>query len=250
MQDVNASQSKSGSTTTKRKTIYLILVGVILLAIPLFFIFRPNKSNKKDNVKDLAALEKEVEKEPSYENLINLSVIYVNNKQSDRAIPLLKKALLFDPQGAVAYNNLGVAYIEQKHYKLAIDACKKALELDGNLSLAANNLKWALDEQRDVLDDISKIESDSGKGKDASYYTNLSLNYYRLGNYDKSLQLCEEGLLRNKRNISLMNNKGANLVMTRRFDEAMRMFDSALNADPSNQLTKNNIIWAKTKQME
>jgi len=138
-----------------KKYQYIILAFLIIIPIAYLFIFKNNdkKVTKDDlniNVQTLSVieqLEKNVRENPTYNNLIDLSVAYINNQMPEKSIECLDKALELNPNSAVAYNNKCVAYTLMKEYDKAIEAGKKAVELDPNFQLAKNNLKWALDEK-------------------------------------------------------------------------------------------------------
>jgi tetratricopeptide (TPR) repeat protein len=138
-----------------KKYQYIILAGLIIIPIAYLFLFKNNdkKVSKDDltiSVQTLSVieqLEKNVRENPTYNNLIDLSVAYINNQMPEKSIEYLDKALELNPASSVAYNNKCVAYILMKEYDKAIEAGKKAVELDPNFQLAKNNLKWALDEK-------------------------------------------------------------------------------------------------------
>jgi tetratricopeptide (TPR) repeat protein len=138
-----------------KKYQYIILAGLIIIPIAYLFLFKNNdkKVSKDDlsiSVQTLSVieqLEKNVRENPTYNNLIDLSVAYINNQMPEKSIEYLDKALELNPASAVAFNNKCVAYTLMKEYDKAIEAGKKAVELDPNFQLAKNNLKWALDEK-------------------------------------------------------------------------------------------------------
>jgi tetratricopeptide (TPR) repeat protein len=138
-----------------KKYQYIILACLIIIPIAYLFLFKNNdkKVSKDDlsiSVQTLSVieqLEKNVRENPTYNNLIDLSVAYINNQMPEKSIEYLDKALELNPASAVAFNNKCVAYTLMKEYDKAIEAGKKAVELDPNFQLAKNNLKWALDEK-------------------------------------------------------------------------------------------------------
>lgn len=230
---------------------YLIIFGVLLLlAIPLIFFFRKSSKPVAATVAkvDIAALERAVSDDPSYANLINLSMGYINVGNPGAAIEPLQKALEIKPQSAVAYNNLGVAYTMLKNFPLAIDACNKAVAYDTAFKLAKNNQAWALEEQKKVFTEIIRLEQLPVTDRNSSFYAEMGLNYYYLGNYEKSISIYEEGLAKDINNTVLLNNIGAAMVMTKRYDEAIAQFEKVLKINAADQLAKNNIAWAKSEQ--
>lgn len=248
----NGLENKS---STKKRGQYIIITCVVLfLALPIVFLFRkpsPSPKNKSpEAAADIAALERAVEETPGYSNLVNLSVAYINANRPGKSIRYLKQALKIKPESAVVYNNLGVAYTMLKNFPRGIEACNRAVILDSSLKLAKNNLKWAFEEQGKTLADISRMEKTPEAKRDPSFYIKLGLNYYYIGNYDKSIIICREGLMKSPDNIVLINNIGTTLVMKRRYDEAIAEFKKVQELEPTNKLAKNNIEWAKSEQEE
>lgn len=87
---------------------------------------------------------KNVEASPNYENYLNLSLAYYNDKNWEECIKAAQKALELTPDDPSAYNNICTAYIQMGRYDKAIENCNKAIELSPKYQLAKNNLNWAL----------------------------------------------------------------------------------------------------------
>lgn len=136
---------------------YQYYIISILFIIPLAYLFIFKNEVKKENTEapsvniqplnTIEDYEKMVRENPTYNNIIDLSVAYINNQVPEKSIELLDKAIELNPTSAVAFNNKCVAYTLMKEYDKAIEAGKKAIELDPNFQLAKNNLKWATDEK-------------------------------------------------------------------------------------------------------
>lgn len=133
-----------------------IIIGILFI-IPLSYLFIFKNEVKKENTdiptvnippqNTIEDYERKVSENPTYNNLIDLSVAYINNQMPEKSIEHLDKAIELNPASAVAYNNKCVAYTLMKEYDKAIEAGKKAVELDPNFQLAKNNLAWAIDEK-------------------------------------------------------------------------------------------------------
>lgn len=136
---------------------YQYIIIALLLIIPLEYLFIFKNDIKKDTpeatsdniqpLKTIEYFEKNARENPTYNNLIDLSVAYINNQMPEKSIEHLNKAIELNPTSAVAFNNKCVAYTLMKEYDKAIEAGAKAVELDPNFQLAKNNLKWAMDEK-------------------------------------------------------------------------------------------------------
>ena len=86
-------------------------------------------------------------KQPSSQEIINLSQIYMTENKPKSAITLLRHATQINSSNPILYNNLCVAYALEKEYEHAIYACSQAIQLDPNFQLAKNNLAWAMQEK-------------------------------------------------------------------------------------------------------
>ena len=190
-----------------------------------------------------AALEALVKTDPSFDNLVNLSMAYINGKMPGKSIAHLKKAIAINPQSAIAYNNLGVAYTMLQQYGNGVDACTKALQLDPGFQLAKNNLEWATAERDKVLSAIAVQEKAAGK-KNIPFYTEYGLNYFKIGEYGKAIEIWNRVFELDPKNATALNNIGTAFMMKEQYDDAIALFKKALEQDPANQLAKNNLAWA------
>lgn len=136
---------------------YQYVFIALLFIVPLAYLFIFKNENAKNEGQNqipilqtaptIEDLEKAARENPTYNNLIDLSVAYINNQMPEKSIELLDKAIELNPTSAVAYNNKCVAYTLMKEYDKAIEAGTRAVELDPNFQLAKNNLAWAKDEK-------------------------------------------------------------------------------------------------------
>jgi|GEM_PF-6024565 tetratricopeptide (TPR) repeat protein len=83
------------------------------------------------------------EKSPSYLTFLNLGLVYYQAGEYQKSVEATQKAIDFDPNQAVAYNNIAAAYGAMGKWDIEIAACEKALQLDPDFQLAKNNLAWA-----------------------------------------------------------------------------------------------------------
>ena len=82
------------------------------------------------------------------QGIIERSVAYLHANKFNRAISLLKEAIITNPDNADLYNNLCVAYGVKKKYMDAVSACLNALRIAPDYQLAKNNLAWVEHENR------------------------------------------------------------------------------------------------------
>lgn len=250
METINDNSTKNSNASYR---IIKVIILISLFIAPLVYLFvvtsTPETSSEQPTTNqstntDISLLENEAKKNPSFDNLINLSMAYINNKLPEKSIPFLQKAIEINPNSAIAYNNLGVAYILLQHYPLGISACNKALELDPTFQLAKNNLQWGMDEQNKTLQTLSGFENTPNANRDANFYINYGMVYYKTGNYDKSIEMWNKVFETDAKNTTALNNIGSALMMKNQIDDAILLFKRVLELDAENQLAKNNLVWA------
>ena len=246
---------------SKQKKTALVLFIAFLFIFPLGYLYIKTRHLKKvehHQEKDvpantaITALENLAKEKPTAENLINLSMAYINNNMPGKSIDYLKKAILLDSTNVVAFNNLGVAFTLLQQYQDGIEACKKALQLDPGFQLAKNNLAWATDEKNKVLDEIKKQENTPQDKLTVAFYINYGLNYFKIGEYDKSITIWKTVLKMEPQSTMALNNIGTALMMKGQYDEAILLFNKVIALDPTNELAKVNLAWGldeKNKQV-
>src|SRR5678815_570300 len=67
----------------------------------------------------------------------NLSLIYSNAGQPDRALPLLQQAMRTDPENEAVYANAANYYARRRDWKTALQYYERALEINPSSSVAA-----------------------------------------------------------------------------------------------------------------
>ena len=86
-------------------------------------------------------------KDPTPDNLLQLSMEYYMAGRYEDCIRASREALELDPGFAPAYNNICSAYNARKMWDEGIAACDLALELAPDHRLARNNREWAVREK-------------------------------------------------------------------------------------------------------
>ncbi|CAN5829802.1 hypothetical protein BH18ACI4_BH18ACI4_18980 [soil metagenome] len=88
-------------------------------------------------------LRKTLELDSNYINAYSaLGALFVNTRQTDRAIAEYQNIVDKRPDNSAAYTLIGMLYDARKDYKAAADYYRKALEKDSGAIIAANNLAW------------------------------------------------------------------------------------------------------------
>jgi tetratricopeptide (TPR) repeat protein len=94
-------------------------------------------------VLQIDAEERKLDASPTPEYLLNLSLLYYQEKKFAECIEACHRALLLKPGYAEAYNNICSAWNELKEYERAMHACDSALKLNPDFVLAKNNYEYA-----------------------------------------------------------------------------------------------------------
>jgi protein O-mannosyl-transferase len=81
-----------------------------------------------------------IAKNPTYENYINLSLLYYNFGCYQKCVEASTNALLYDTNSDIAYNNICSAYNMLEKWELAIEAGEKGLKISPKNELLKNNL--------------------------------------------------------------------------------------------------------------
>ncbi len=249
--ETNQETNEQGSPkNSKLKTVFLVLLLLLPLAFLLIKFMGSSDSAKEQATAtqpqqvDIAALENAANTNPTFDNLINLSLAYINNQAPGKSIGYLKKAIELNPKSPIAYNNLGVAYIMLKDYSKGIEACSAALQIDSTFQLAKNNLKWGMDEKNKLIAIIQEQEKVPNDKRDISFYVSYGMNYFTINEYDKSIEIWNNILKMDAKNTIALNNIGTALTLKKDYDNAISTFKKVLELEATNQLAKNNLAWA------
>lgn len=86
---------------------------------------------------------KAVAAKPDYASYINLGLAYYKSSMYRESISAWEKALEYNPQGELAFNNIAAAYGNLNDYDAEIKICERALAINPNLDIAKRNMEWA-----------------------------------------------------------------------------------------------------------
>lgn len=243
--------------TSRNKLILgLTTAGLAVCVLIALFFSNPKKATpNKDSIQTaadvIAVAEQEVKSNPSSENILKLTALYIGNNMPGKVFPYLKNLIKKEPANAAAHNNLGVANIMLKNYMQGIASCSEAIKLDTGFQLAKNNLKWAIDEKNKVLAQIGQLAKVAEDKRDEAYFIQLGFCSFQIGDYDQSILAWNEGLKKFPSGaVTFYNNIGSALVLKKEYPAAIVHFNKALAIDANNQLAKNNIDWAKNEIAE
>lgn len=85
----------------------------------------------------------EINKAPSPDKYLGLSVVYYQMEEFQKSIDLALESIKLKPDYAEAYNTIGSAYNALNEYQAAIPFLKKAIALKPDLQIAKNNLAFS-----------------------------------------------------------------------------------------------------------
>jgi serine/threonine protein kinase/Flp pilus assembly protein TadD len=148
------------------------------------------------------------------------------------ALPLLKRAVELDPNFARAYASLGIRYNNLGQATLAIENVRRAYELRDRVSerekyyisctyftLVTGELEKAIQQYELWIRDYPR---------DYVAETNLGVNYFTMGQFERAAAVPREALRLEPANILSCNNLGVAYFSMNRLDEAKSTFDEAL----------------------
>ncbi len=199
--------------------------------VPICYIIK----NKYEVDKHVFEVEQRVAKAPSVNGYIELSLLYFEKEDYFKSIEASKKVISLDSNNNIAYNNLCSAYNRLLMYDKAKTACEKSLQIKPQVQLTQNNLN-------ESLRGIKKRQNRKFTTKE---YLNLSYNYYKLGYYNRCIEVSMELLELEPNNVVAYNNICSSYNVLGEYKKALDACNKALEKDPDFQLAKNNLNWAK-----
>lgn len=200
------------------------------------------------------AVNKPVEAEAAFKRAIELGNSYPNtyyfygrflnrHNRVGEAITNLKQVLKLAPSHLDANNLLMEIYRVQGEADLLRAQAEALLkEIPDNQTAqyylqASKLIKPPLDVALEAVE----------KEKTSSNYLNLSLRYYQLHQYEKSIEAAQESLKLQPDYAPAYNNICAAYNDLKQWDKAIEAGEKAVSLDPNYQLAKNNLAWAKSQ---
>ncbi|WP_438422367.1 tetratricopeptide repeat protein [Aquimarina macrocephali] len=187
--------------------------------------------------KHLLEVEQKVAKAPSVNGYIELSLLYYKKKDYFKSIEASKKVISLDPNNNIAYNNLCSAYNNLLMYDEAKISCEKSLMIKPHTSLTKNNLSVS----------FKGIDRRENRKLTPEEYLNLSYNYYKLGYFEKCIEVSKELLEAEPNSVVAYNNICSSYIALGNYEKAKEACNKALEINPDYQLAKNNLKWAESK---
>ena len=167
--------------------------------------------------------------------------VYVNKGDIDKAIEDYTKAIVLDPQFAIAYNNRGCVFEMKGDYVKAIQDCTKAISIDPNHMKAfynrGNSLAAKGDFDEAIQDYTAAISIDP---KYANAYYNRGLAYKEKGDIDKAIEDYSKTIDLNPKLAVAYLSRGDAFSRRRDFDKAIQDYTKAISVDPKNAKAYHN----------
>lgn len=153
-------------------------------------------------------------------------------KDYKTAMALLKKALSYKPDFVEALNLMGLVFIEDKQFDKAEECLRYALKLRANYAPSYCNLGLALKSQGKINHAIRcyqkaiKLNSNYTEA-----YNNLAVAYFESGSLDKAIEALQTAVIKNPNYPPSYCNLG-NLVRVKGYpDLALQYYEKALELD-------------------
>jgi len=250
---------------TYKQRLALILAVVLLFLMPILYLVIFKKKTNNDNVstavgvnttvaaptreqyfQQIAIYEKEVEKNPTYDNYIQLSYLYsVVNLHTYSAASAQKAINIAPDKGFKAYNNLGISLMMLGNYDKAKENFSKALSIDPEFELAKENIKWLENSYKAIIKNIEENKDKKPDNSNVATLIALTADYQKIGRHDDAIDLCNRIIQFDPKNTGALNNLGVSQMAKQQYDLAFGSFQLASKLRPDVELYKANMNWAK-----
>lgn len=182
-----------------------------------------------------------LKKNATPENYVNLSLAYYNAGRFMESAQAAEEAAKLRPDYGLAYNNICAAYNRCGEFEKAEKAGEKAVSLNPNDELSKNNYKAAVDSRKK----FEKLEKDAVQRNNYTTWISLSLEWYLIGNYNKSIEAAENAQKLNPNDATSWVNICAAYNNLKEWDKAIAAGEQAVKLDPKSDLAKNNLAEAR-----
>ncbi|CAL2082395.1 tetratricopeptide repeat protein [Tenacibaculum sp. 190524A05c] len=179
----------------------------------------------------------QINKQPSKESYLQLSIKNIKIKKYKEAITAAKKALELDNNYSVAYNNMGFAYFSLNNFDWAIQAYNRAIKINPNYVLAKNNLNIAI-AYKDTFE--NPFNTPKSLYLNEEDYIKIGLLNYSKGQYQYCIQNNVKSIEIKPTSIAY-NNICTCYNQLKEFKKAEEACKKAIDLNPNNNLAKNNL---------
>lgn len=163
------------------------------------------KTNRVDEAKKGFLLARTFDQD-NFEVNYNLGYIHYLEKDYDKAIPLLRKAIIINGNSINAKKYLGYSYLKDRKYNEALPYLKSVFELNPEDKETLFNIGqcfFELSINDNAMNVFSRLRLDQTYGPDSCLY--LGLLYIKSSQYDKAIEHFEIGLKHEQISVDVQN---------------------------------------------
>jgi tetratricopeptide (TPR) repeat protein len=189
---------------------------------------------------------------PDADRIIGMS--YYNLEDYGKAETLLQKALAKNDKDAEAAYTLGRTYLELENEKSAIPQYENAITIEPDRNAWIYELALIYYSQEDYKNALKYINlaGDKGYNKTSDYYENLGFTQLYTGDVENGMKTLSDVLNKKPNNKELINNVAYAMYEIKRYDNALFYFQKLLELNPkdASSLFMAGMVFQKKGQKE
>lgn len=189
---------------------------------------------------------------PDADRIIGMS--YYNLEDYGKAETLLQKAINKNDKDAEASYTLGRTYLELENEKNAIPLYQKAITIEPERNVWIYELALIYYNQDDYKDALKyfNMAGDKGYNKTNDYYENVGFAQLYTGDAENGMKTLNEVLNKKPNNKELINNIASAMYETKRYDNALLYYQKLLELNPkdASSLFMAGMVFQKKGQKE
>lgn len=184
---------------------------------------------------------------PNYYTLyINLGILNEGMSKHNKAVENFEKAISFNTSSPAPEYYYARYLVGQKKYNKAGSYLRKAIEKSPNHTKSKDLLsrisKDIITPEEEIAELLKKIQSTPS----TKLYLDLSIKYYGIKDYEKSISACKELLKLDPKNADAYNNICVSYNQLKKWTLGAEACKKAIELSPEFQLAKNNLKWAES----
>ena len=184
---------------------------------------------------------------PNYEIFNIYAVILFELNKYDEAIKYWKKTIDLKSDYYFGHNNLGNVFLKKNEFKEALDCYDKAIKIKPDYYEAHYNKGNVLTKIKDFKNAIKSFDKSIEIKSD--YVPALKARnkfYIKENKLNKALSMLEKLIIYESDNADLYVQKANVLLEMKKYEDAIKYYETAYKIDPSNPFLMGNIIDTKT----
>ena len=164
----------------------------------------------------------------------NLSQLYVENNQFEKAIEAIKKSIQADPKNASAWFALGKLLMTKEDFTQAINALQKAVKINSNRGEIWTALASALDDNKEYKKSIKAYKKALEIDPHAfDVWVGIAMTYVNNENYKQAINAFEKAVKINPKIPAVWFRLGTALSKAGKLNKAIDAIKTGLDLDPS-----------------